>query len=81
MMTDVTLASASVDHRAQRRHRAADYPQHRGTLRLASGPTARRLGTFLMSGLYQGSAVACAMFLTGQASNDWPSALPPSMPR
>jgi DASS family divalent anion:Na+ symporter len=33
------------------------------------GPSARRLGTFLMSALYQGSAVACAMFMTGQASN------------
>lgn len=33
------------------------------------GPTAPRLGRFLMAGLYQGSAVACAMFLTGQASN------------
>ena len=33
------------------------------------GPSARLLGTFLMAALYQGSAVACAMFLTGQASN------------
>ncbi len=33
------------------------------------GPTAARLGTFLMAALYQGSAVAGAMFLTGQASN------------
>ncbi len=33
------------------------------------GPTAGRLGGFLMASLYQGSAVACAMFLTGQASN------------
>jgi divalent anion:Na+ symporter, DASS family len=33
------------------------------------GPTAHRLGTFLMTSLYQGSAVACAMFMTGQASN------------
>jgi len=33
------------------------------------GPTASRLGTFLMAALYQGSAVACAMFMTGQASN------------
>jgi DASS family divalent anion:Na+ symporter len=33
------------------------------------GPTAARLGTFLMTSLYQSSAVACAMFITGQASN------------
>jgi divalent anion:Na+ symporter, DASS family len=33
------------------------------------GPTAPRLGRFLMAGLYQGSAIACAMFMTGQASN------------
>jgi DASS family divalent anion:Na+ symporter len=33
------------------------------------GPTARRLGTFLFGAMYQGSVVACAMFLTGQASN------------
>lgn len=33
------------------------------------GPTARRLGTFLFAAMYQGSVVACAMFLTGQASN------------
>jgi DASS family divalent anion:Na+ symporter len=33
------------------------------------GPSARRLGAFLMIGIYQTSAVACAMFLTGQASN------------
>lgn len=33
------------------------------------GPTARRLGTFLMAVLYQADVVICAMFLTGQASN------------
>lgn len=33
------------------------------------GPSAKRLGTFLFGAMYQGSAVACAMFLTGQASN------------
>ncbi len=33
------------------------------------GPTAPRLGKFLLTALYQGSVVACAMFLTGQASN------------
>jgi divalent anion:Na+ symporter, DASS family len=33
------------------------------------GPTAGRLGRYLFASMYQGSAVACAMFLTGQASN------------
>ena len=33
------------------------------------GPTARRLGAFLMVTTYQCDIVACAMFLTGQASN------------
>jgi DASS family divalent anion:Na+ symporter len=33
------------------------------------GPTADRLGRFLMHAVYQGSAVACAMFMTGQAGN------------
>lgn len=33
------------------------------------GPTARRLGAFLMTTVYQCDVVACAMFLTGQASN------------
>jgi len=33
------------------------------------GPTRRRLGAFLMLTLYQCDVVACAIFLTGQASN------------
>jgi DASS family divalent anion:Na+ symporter len=33
------------------------------------GPTARRLGTFLMLFLYQCCVVNCAIFLTGQAAN------------
>jgi DASS family divalent anion:Na+ symporter len=33
------------------------------------GESARRLGAFLMSFLYQCDVIACAMFLTGQASN------------
>src|SRR5262249_5153875 len=33
------------------------------------GPTAERLGAFLMVLLYQCEVVICAMFLTGQASN------------
>lgn len=33
------------------------------------GPTARRLGAYLMTTLYQCDVIICAMFLTGQASN------------
>jgi divalent anion:Na+ symporter, DASS family len=33
------------------------------------GPSAPRLGRFLMAALYQSSVVACSMFITGQASN------------
>ncbi len=33
------------------------------------GPTARRLGAFLMPLLYQCDVIICAIFLTGQASN------------
>ena len=33
------------------------------------GPTARRLGSYLMVQLYQSDVAICAMFLTGQASN------------
>jgi divalent anion:Na+ symporter, DASS family len=33
------------------------------------GPTAARLGAFLMSFLYQCEVIICGMFLTGQASN------------
>src|SRR5689334_19418688 len=33
------------------------------------GPTRRRLGAYLMTTLYQCDVIACAMFLTGQASN------------
>ena len=33
------------------------------------GPSAARLGSFLMTGVYQGVCVTAAMFYTGQASN------------
>lgn len=33
------------------------------------GPSARRLGAYLMVAVYQCDVIACAMFLTGQASN------------
>jgi DASS family divalent anion:Na+ symporter len=70
MMTDVTLASGIPSITA--RSGGIVLPITRSIAELYDshpGPTARRLGAFLMTGLYQGSAVACAMFLTGQASN------------
>jgi DASS family divalent anion:Na+ symporter len=33
------------------------------------GPTANRLGAFLLASVYQCNVIVCAMFLTGQASN------------
>ena len=35
----------------------------------APGPTAKRLGAFLMALVYQGDVIVCATFLTGQISN------------
>ena len=70
VMTDVTLASGIPSITA--RSGGIVLPITRSIAELYDshpGPTAGRLGTFLMAGLYQGSAVACAMFLTGQASN------------
>jgi DASS family divalent anion:Na+ symporter len=70
LMTDVTLAAGvpSITARSAGMllpvgRRIADlFDSH-------PGPTSVRLGAFLVAALYQGSAVACAMFLTGQASN------------
>ena len=33
------------------------------------GPTARRLGAYLLQTIYQGDVIVCALFLTGQISN------------
>lgn len=69
-MTDVTLASGIPSITA--RSAGMVLPVARGIAELFDsrpGPTAGRLGTFLIAAMYQGSAVACAMFLTGQASN------------
>jgi DASS family divalent anion:Na+ symporter len=69
-MTDVTLASGIPSITA--RSAGIVLPITRSIAELYDskpGATANRLGRFLMAGLYQGSAVACAMFLTGQASN------------
>lgn len=70
VMTDVTLASGIPSITA--RSGGIVLPITRSIAELYEsrpGPTSRRLGEFLMASIYQGSAVACAMFLTGQASN------------
>jgi DASS family divalent anion:Na+ symporter len=70
LMTDVTLASGIPSITA--RSAGIVLPITRSIAELYDskpGPSAGRLGRFLMNSLYQGSAVACAMFLTGQASN------------
>lgn len=69
-MTDVTLASGVPSITA--RSAGMVLPIARSISELFDsrpGPTANRLGGFLIAAMYQGSAVACAMFLTGQASN------------
>ena len=69
-MTDVTLASGVPSITA--RSAGMVLPIARSIAELFEsrpGPTGKRLGTFLITAMYQGSAVACAMFLTGQASN------------
>jgi DASS family divalent anion:Na+ symporter len=69
-MTDVTLATGVPSITA--RSAGMVLPVPLGIAELMGsrpGPTANRLGAFLIAAMYQGSAVACAMFLTGQASN------------
>lgn len=70
VMTDVTLASGVPSITA--RSAGMVLPVGRSIAELfgsTPGDTAPRLGRFLLAAMYQGSAVACAMFLTGQASN------------
>jgi DASS family divalent anion:Na+ symporter len=70
LMTDIVLASGVPSIAA--RNAGIVLPITRGIADLYHshpGATAGRLGRFLMTSLYQGSGVACAMFLTGQASN------------
>jgi DASS family divalent anion:Na+ symporter len=70
LMTDVTLASGVPSITA--RSAGMLLPIARRIAELFDsnpGPTSGRIGGFLIAGLYQGSAIACAMFLTGQASN------------
>ena len=69
-MTDVTLASGVPSITA--RSAGMVLPVARSIAELFdSRPdhTRTRLGAFLVAAIYQGSAVACAMFITGQASN------------
>lgn len=70
VMTDVTLASGVPSITA--RSAGMVLPVGRSIAELfgsTPGATAPRLGRFLLAAMYQGSAIACAMFLTGQASN------------
>lgn len=70
VMTDVTLAGGVPSITA--RSAGMVMPVGKAIAELFDsnpGPTAPRLGRYLFVSMYQGSAVACAMFLTGQASN------------
>lgn len=70
VMTDVTLAGGVPSITA--RSAGMVMPVGRAIAELFEshpGASAPRLGRFLFVSMYQGSAVACAMFLTGQASN------------
>ena len=70
VMTDVTLAGGVPSITA--RSAGMVMPVGKAIAELFDshpGATAPRLGRFLFAAMYQGSAVACAMFLTGQASN------------
>ena len=70
LMTDVTLASGVSSITA--RSAGMVLPIGLSIAELFDsrpGPTAKRIGTFLVAAMYQSSAVACAMFYTGQASN------------
>ncbi|MEP7118669.1 MAG: DASS family sodium-coupled anion symporter [Acidobacteriota bacterium] len=70
VMTDVTLATGVPSITA--RSAGMVLPVGRSIAELfgsTPGPTAPRLGRYLLATMYQGSAIACAMFLTGQASN------------
>ena len=70
-MTDVTLASGVPSITA--RSAGMVLPIGRSIAELFDShphtESRRRLGAFLVAAMYQGSAVACAMFITGQASN------------
>jgi divalent anion:Na+ symporter, DASS family len=69
-MTDVTLASGVPSITA--RSAGMVLPVARSIAELFDSrpdESRKRLGAYLIAAMYQGSAVACAMFITGQASN------------
>jgi DASS family divalent anion:Na+ symporter len=69
-MTDVTLATGVPSITARSAGMVLPVPVSIAELMGSRpGPTASRLGAFLIAAMYQGSVVACAMFMTGQASN------------
>lgn len=68
--TDTVLASVVPSNAA--RAGGIVFPVARGLAEAyesTPGPSRRRLGAFLMKAVYQCDVIACAMFLTGQASN------------
>jgi DASS family divalent anion:Na+ symporter len=70
ILTDLVLAGSIPSITA--RNAGIILPITRGIAELygsTPGATAARLGTFLMAAIHQGSVIACAMFMTGQASN------------
>jgi divalent anion:Na+ symporter, DASS family len=70
MFSDVTLAAGIPSITA--RSGGIILPVARGIAELYDsrpGPSSIALGRFLMASVYQGSTIACAMFMTGQASN------------
>jgi DASS family divalent anion:Na+ symporter len=70
LATDITLASGVPSITARTAGMIAPIAVRIADLfQSTPGPTANRLGAYLIAGIYQGSGVACAMFFTGQASN------------
>jgi DASS family divalent anion:Na+ symporter len=69
-MTEVTLASGVPSITARSAGMVLPVPLSIAELMGSRpGPTGGRIGSFLIAAMYQTSAVACAMFFTGQASN------------
>lgn len=70
-MTDVTLASGVPSITARSAGMVLPIGRSIAELfgSLPNDPSRTRLGAFLVAAMYQGSAVACSMFITGQASN------------
>ena len=58
-----------VQHGAQCRGHLPDHSRHPGAVRLRPGPTARRIGAYLMWTAFASTAVTSSMFLTALAPN------------